>query len=165
MMSWNMLPVWHVSTINIGVWLTITCCYYWYPLPFSKKSREMHEISLPQTNSSPNTCTRLLSCTCVHKQRAYKFKTFILIQLREYNLQFISLTWQIYSKEATWWLTYGLCSVFAREIGHIQMYSCTDMQWRTKRGFNPHPPPPQIPKFWRSWAEFPFVVHFVLILL
>jgi hypothetical protein len=25
--------------------------------------------------------------------------------------------------------------------------------------------PPEIPRFWQSWAEFPFVVHFVLILL
>jgi hypothetical protein len=80
------------TVITFQILLTYVLICYIYPLPFSEKSCEMHKKSLPQPNSSPTTCTRSLSCTCVHKLKACKFKTFILIQLRESTVYFCTLT-------------------------------------------------------------------------
>lgn len=86
-----------ITPVNL-LWVTVYIYHflklyiYTYIPSRLKKSCEMHEKSFPQTNYSPNICTRLLTCSHVHKQKACKFKTFIAIELRAYNQQFISVT-------------------------------------------------------------------------
>jgi hypothetical protein len=40
------------------------------------------------------------------------------------------------------------------ELDPRQGKSFAPKQWRTEGG-GQHPPPPEIPKFWQSWVEFP----------